>query len=286
MLLGFVYTDASYVGPASPEKQSACPEFIKELCNMPQEDTYVLQFALMNMALGLTAVAGALRTFGDERVTFWRESKTGTSSLAFFVGKNLAGIPMVLIPPLFLVSIFYFLTTPAASFWQMYAILLIVQFVCVAVGYVISLLLSPANALLAGVVFVVVSTMFSGSFERPIPPPTLHSSMASSIPKYFSLTRAFVVVGANPTLAKLKTIGVPALAMASLSFSRWSTEALYSSLLSVYKDEYGVESGLKHWGYDMGNFPLVDILALLGLGFGLRIIAFIVLYFLHRNKSA
>jgi hypothetical protein len=74
--------------------------------------------------------------------------------------------------------------------------------------------------------------------------------------------------------------------MASLSFSRWSTEALYSSLLSVYKDEYGVESGLKHWGYDMGNFPLVDILALLGLGFGLRIIAFIVLYFLHRNKSA
>jgi ABC-type multidrug transport system ATPase subunit len=252
LLLGFVYADASYIGPPSAAKRSMCPDFIASLCDMPQEDTYVLQFALMNMALGLTAVAGALPTFGDERVQFWRESRTGLNSLAFFLGKNLAGIPMIIIPPLFLLSIFYFLTTPGAGFFQMYAVLLVVQFTCVAVGYLISLLMAPANALLAGVVFVIVSTMFSG---------------------------------ANPTLAKLKGFGVPGMIMTSISFSRWANEALYSSLLVTYQVQYDIEPGLRYWGYEIANYPVIDFLALGGLALFLRIVAYLVLFFVHRNKK-
>jgi hypothetical protein len=252
LLLGFVYTDATYVGPATDAAQRLCPSFIKKLCGLPQEDTYVLQFALMNMALGLTAVAGALPVFGAERVTFWRESRAGMSTLAFFLGKDLAALPMILIPPLFLISIFYFLTAPASNFFAMFAVLLAVQFVCVAVGYTISLLLAPSNALLAGVVFVVVSTLFSG---------------------------------ANPTLAKLKSFGLPAVAMASLSFSRWSTEALYSTLLEAYKDKYDVQAGLDYWGFDLQHYPLVDFLALAGLALSLRLVAFVILFVFHRNKK-
>jgi ABC-type multidrug transport system ATPase subunit len=177
LLLGFIYSGATFVGPASEQQQAACPEFVKEICAMPMKDDYVGQFTLLVLSLGLTGVAGALNTFGSERVTFIREFRSGVSTPAFFIAKNLASIPMLLLPPLFLWSIFYFLTAPSASFWTVYMVLIAVQFCCTAAGYVISLLAAQHTALLAGVVYTVICTLFSGS---------------------------------NPTLKKLNNFGVPA----------------------------------------------------------------------------
>eukprot|EP01122_Echinamoeba_exundans_P004415 TRINITY_DN1444_c0_g1_i2.p1 TRINITY_DN1444_c0_g1~~TRINITY_DN1444_c0_g1_i2.p1 ORF type:complete len:1867 (+),score=179.30 TRINITY_DN1444_c0_g1_i2:376-5976(+) len=251
LLLGFVYADASYRGPAPKEDQALCPSFIKDLCEMPQEDTYVLQFALLNMALGLTAIAGSLRTFGDEHVTFQRETRAGLNSFAFFLGKNLAAIPMLLVPPLIMLTIFYFISSPASGFWEMYAILILVQSACTGAGYLMSIVLPASSSLLCGVVFVIVSTLFSG---------------------------------ANPTLAKLNSFGIPGQVLASMSYSRWSIEALYSLILLSVQSKYNIDPSLKYWGFDIARYPLIDVLALSGLALGLRIVAFVELYFLRRAK--
>lgn len=55
-------------------------------------------------------------------------------------------------------------------------------------------MVAPNNALLGGVVYTIVSTLFCG---------------------------------ANPSLAKLNSYGIPAKVLTSLSYSRWSTEGLY-----------------------------------------------------------
>jgi hypothetical protein len=250
LLLGFVYADASYRGPAPKEDQALCPSFIKDLCEMPQEDTYVLQFALLNMALGLTAIAGSLRTFGDEHVTFHRETRAGLNS---FLGKNLAAIPMLLVPPLIMLTIFYFISSPISGFWEMYAILILVQSACAGAGYLVSIVLPASSSLLCGVVFVIVSTLFSG---------------------------------ANPTLAKLNSFGIPGQVLASISYSRWSVEALYSLILLSVQSKYNIDPSLKYWGFDTARYPLIDVLALSGLALGLRLAAFVALYFLRRAKSA
>jgi hypothetical protein len=103
LLLGFVYNDSRYVGPVTPAQQAQCPAFIREVCGMARKDEFVIQYTLLNMGLGLIAIAGALKVFGEyvflnsifncdvnlfvlkililfrrERVTYWRESTTGT----------------------------------------------------------------------------------------------------------------------------------------------------------------------------------------------------------------
>jgi hypothetical protein len=253
LLLGFIYSGSTFAGPASLDKQSACPDFVMELCALPIHDDYVGQFALLVLSLGLTAVAGALNTFGSERVTFWRESRmAGMSSLAFFIAKNVAALPMIILPPLFLLSIFYFLTAPAASFWMMFVMLLGVQFACTAAGYVISLLVAPHTALLAGVVYTVVCTLISG---------------------------------ANPSLKKLTSYGILAQIAYSVSFCRWAVEGLYCSVLVQFKETDDIQAALDFWGYSMSSYPIVDIACLLGIGLVLRVIAYFVLYFMHSRKK-
>jgi len=250
LLLGFVYNDSHYVGPVPPEQQAQCPVFIKEVCGMARKDEYVIQYTLLNMGLGLIAIAGALKVFGEERVTYWRESTTGTSSLAFFLGKNLATVGMLIIPPFVFLSIFYLLTSPRTSFWLMYSVLIGIQYACTGAGHLISLVFLPQNALLAGVSYEVICTLFAGG---------------------------------NPTLTKIYSYGILAKVLASMSYSRWGTECLYISELKQYAHEYDVTPSLRYWGYDINNFEL-DMIMLFTIGTVMRILAFVSLIVFHKNR--
>ncbi len=60
-----MYNDSQYIGPATPDEQAQCPSFIRGVCAMARNDEYVIMFSLLNMAMGLTAIAGSLKVFGE-----------------------------------------------------------------------------------------------------------------------------------------------------------------------------------------------------------------------------
>jgi len=147
---------------------------------------------LCGVSLSLTAVASSLRVFGSERIVFWREASTGTYTLAYYLGKDLAQIPFIVIAPLIFETLFYSLTVPRAQFLVLYQIFLVVQFAASGLGYLVSNLVKPSVSQLAGVVCILVTMMFSGT---------------------------------RPTLAELKNMPIPFRYIANLSYLRWAQES-------------------------------------------------------------
>ena len=121
---------------------------------MPREDYYVAQGSLSCLALGMTAAATALKTFGNEKPQYWREASGGTNILSYFLGKNFASIPSLMLSPLVYLSVFYLLTGSTAKFIELYWVFLSIQFACVGIGYFISVVFKPSNSLITAVVVV------------------------------------------------------------------------------------------------------------------------------------
>ncbi|KAJ7380832.1 hypothetical protein OS493_007222 [Desmophyllum pertusum] len=80
----------------------------------PLEEFFTL-VTLSSLAIGLTAMLSALRCFGSNRTTFWRESASGINRVSYFVAVNVAQIPIILITPMVYLSLLYPLVAPRSS---------------------------------------------------------------------------------------------------------------------------------------------------------------------------
>jgi hypothetical protein len=117
----------------------------------------------ISTVVALTACQSGLRTFGLSKDLMRRERRAGVSPVAYFIGKIAASVvPCVLMP--FLFSVFYVaLSSPQASTFAYFGVLLVHYIAFRAVGYIVSLLMSAKQAQLAGVVLVLIMHMISGS---------------------------------------------------------------------------------------------------------------------------
>ena len=125
------------------------------------------------LCLGLISAIYALRTFGNEKVVFYRESAAGAgmalSRVAYFFGKVLADIPKIfMLPGYFLLVVYGFLglsmhTSP------LYAVLLCLAFNATGFGYFLSVMMHPAQAQLATVVLCLVLHNFGGGVGLTLP---------------------------------------------------------------------------------------------------------------------
>ena len=77
--------------------------------NVPIQKTPQVAF-LVSLCTGCLAIQQSVRMFGPERVVFWRESAAGLNRYAYFVGRNVASIPSMLLMPLVFLSCFYTLS--------------------------------------------------------------------------------------------------------------------------------------------------------------------------------
>jgi hypothetical protein len=102
-------------------------------------------YQLTMMVTGLIAVVSSLKVFGPERVVFARETSAGISTFAYFVGKATAHLWQIALAPLFYLGMFYRTAYPSVEFWAMYKIVLMNQFSCSGLGYLISASVAPKN---------------------------------------------------------------------------------------------------------------------------------------------
>jgi ABC-type multidrug transport system ATPase subunit len=76
---------------------------------------------LGGMAIGLAASAPGFWVFGEEKLIYWRETASGHSRSAYYVGKLLSTLPRIALSSLHFTIFLSILATPLISFTEMYA---------------------------------------------------------------------------------------------------------------------------------------------------------------------
>lgn len=104
-----------------------CPGDMKKLCKLPIDDPLINQASLIPLSMGLCAVMSSLSTFGDETLIFYRESLSGISPLAYFIGKNITQLPRIALTPLIFLSIYFTIYSPRGNVFEYYGILFLVS---------------------------------------------------------------------------------------------------------------------------------------------------------------
>ena len=206
---------------------------------------------ITTIVVGMTTGASSVRAFSIELTQFRREAASGISRVAYFLGKNLAELPMLFLSPVLYLSMFAALTTPRTNSGALYAIVFMGMWAVSGLAYMISVTVNPRDAQLATVVFVLICSMFGG---------------------------------VSPTLAKLQNMGGVGVGAATLSYSRYMNEAMMSANVARWPEVWCTEinSRMEHLGFDLGAYSFC-LLSLLLLGIGFRIVACGVLVFDGRS---
>lgn len=76
---------------------------------------------LGGMAIGLAASAPGFWVFGEEKLIYWRETASGHSRSAYYVGKLLSTLPRIALSSLHFTIFLSILATPLITFSEMYA---------------------------------------------------------------------------------------------------------------------------------------------------------------------
>lgn len=111
------------------------------------------------IALSLLVMIASLRTFSNDKLTFWRESASGINRVAYFVAKDVVDLFNVTIKPFIYLSMFYFFSNPRSSFLSNFTVTLVLVYCVTGIAYISSILFQPAPAQLWSVFLPIMATL-------------------------------------------------------------------------------------------------------------------------------
>lgn len=94
----------------------------------------------------------SLRTFSNDKLTFWRESASGINRGAYFLAKDVVDLFNVVIKPVIYLSMFYFFSNPRSTFASNFTVTLVLVYCVTGIAYICSILLQPAPAQLVSLI--------------------------------------------------------------------------------------------------------------------------------------
>jgi hypothetical protein len=130
---------------------------------LPVDDPLPGQATLTSLSLSLAAMASSLRVFGAERLEFTREQSSGSSTGAYYLGKSLSHLPVILISPLLFTLAFYPLAGLPSGMAVVYALYVSVYFITAGMAYLVSVSVPMQTAHLTGVL------VSKGNIPTPLP---------------------------------------------------------------------------------------------------------------------
>ncbi|KAK8520667.1 hypothetical protein V6N13_030892 [Hibiscus sabdariffa] len=113
------------------------------------------------IGVSLLCKIAALRTFGLDKLHYWRERSSGMSSLAYFLAKDTMDHFNTIIKPLVYLSMFYFFNNPRSTVTDNYFVLLCLVYCVTGIAYILSILFDPGQAQLWSVLLPVVLTLIA-----------------------------------------------------------------------------------------------------------------------------
>lgn len=204
---------------------------------------------IVAIAVGLAGAPAGVKTFGEERSVFWREAAAGHNRFAYYIGKTISVFYRFTVTALHFTAIFYFLGKPIISFDRMFLIVFLQFYSVYGLSSVVSTFTRRENASLLAVVIC----LFAGAFN-----------------------------GFGPTLKNAQDWNL--MFIWEVSYAKWASEALVSEEFTPFGNVYNLTSAVRQYGYTLGQFNL-DVSMVFVLGTVLRIITFILLISLHRDKQ-
>jgi hypothetical protein len=117
---------------------------------------------LTSTAVGLAGAPAGVKTFGEERVVFWREAAVGHNRFSYYTGKSVSVLYRILLTSLHFSSIYYYLAAPIISFGKEYAIIFLLFYCVYGLSSIISMIVRREDAPLLAVVACLFSSVFCG----------------------------------------------------------------------------------------------------------------------------
>ncbi|OGM49784.1 ABC transporter, partial [Aspergillus bombycis] len=172
------------------------------------------------LAISLAAAPAGIRTIAEEKLVFYREIRSGHSSTAYFLGKELSTWPRVFLSALHFTTFYSILATPVVPF-EALLLLNTVYFFCIyGIASLVASLVRRQDALL----LAMLASMIAGIFN-----------------------------GAGPLLSRVKSWN-----MAWFWYicpSTWYSEAFFSEHTTPWSYLYDVNAASSFVGYVTGRTP-------------------------------
>lgn len=179
---------------------------------------------LSAMAIGLAGSAPGVWVFGEEKMIFYRESASGHSRSAYYLGKVISTIPRIGLSALHYTVFVGLLATPLMSFSQMYAANLMYFYTIYGGASIVSMVVKRED----GPLLAVLASLVIG-----------------------------VLGGVSPPLSKVKSWHMEW--FWRISPSVWFTEAYFSQNLLPLDHLYVLDAASSSIGFTLGRYTL-DIL--------------------------
>ncbi|KAL1351943.1 hypothetical protein HN51_015858 [Arachis hypogaea] len=151
-----------------------------------------LGYTFTIIAVSLLCKIGALRSFSNDKLNYWRESASGISSLAHFLSKDTVDLFNTIIKPVVFLSMFYFFSNPRSSFASNYVVLLCLVYCVTGIAYIFAIYFAYSLAQLWSVLLPVVMTLIAKQNDDSI---LMHIIMKVCYPRW--ALEAFVIANAE-----------------------------------------------------------------------------------------
>ncbi|KAF2724916.1 hypothetical protein K431DRAFT_281389 [Polychaeton citri CBS 116435] len=204
---------------------------------------------LGGMAIGLAASAPGFWIFGEEKLIYWRETASGHSRSAYYVGKLVSTLPRIGLSSLHFTVFMGILATPLISFQNMYCLNLLYFWCIYGLASVVSMLVKREN----GPLLAVLASLIIG-----------------------------VLGGVAPPLSKVKTWHMEW--FWRLSPGVWFTEAYFTENTTPLAFLYDVNVASKAVGFTLNQYAM-DAGMLFLIGAIYRVVAYLGLVLLDRKHQ-
>ncbi|KJE94832.1 multidrug resistance protein [Capsaspora owczarzaki ATCC 30864] len=286
--IGLSFLDPKYVLPIPTAVSNYCPNTLSQLVNglvsatpqggenfrnwcsncSPSEENIGLMGIYMCMGIGVMATAVSVRTFGDERIVYWRDASSGINTLAYFIGKCVVDFAKFLFFTWSFLATFMLVAAPFGSFNGYFQVVLAVIWCMSSLGYITSIVLSRQNSGFTAVMLGIIWSLTTGfvfSTEK------LGFFGIISFPRWFG-EAVFAVETADISSGPHSVINTVVLA----GGQAFPVQQAYGSGLEQFAD--------LRYGYTLGRLS-TNVLMMFVLGAALRVIAYALLRLTNRRKQ-
>ncbi len=86
------------------------------------------------MSSSIVGCIVSLKTFGNDRIMYWRFSSVGINKFAYYIGANIASLPWVIFQPFLFLSFYWPMSIPRGNIINYYFLLMLGMFVVQGLG--------------------------------------------------------------------------------------------------------------------------------------------------------
>ena len=215
----------------------------------PTQWVIALYGMLIGTSVTISAAPAAVKVFGEERTSYWREAASGHSKLAYYLGKTWATTYRILIAALHFTAVYHCMARPMMAFDHQLLMVGLNFYGVYGLAAIISMLAPRENAAIVAVIAGLETAVFCGF---------------------------------APTIKQADSWHMSLLLM--FSYNRWTAEAQYSDIISTYSQVYITDGELLKYGFTLNRVEYDFAMAAL-IGTGSRVIALLLMIYINRQKQ-